>query len=566
MSQVDGWVGDWYTLPMPSGKKPKTKYIFVCGGVVSGLGKGIVCSSIGMLLKACGYKVNHIKIDPYLNVDAGTMRPAEHGEVFVTDDGGEIDQDLGNYERFTNQSFSKENNITSGKVFQTIIANERAFAYEGRDVEMIPDVPNEIKRRFYTLENDCDFMVIEIGGTTGDIENLPFLYAAREVGRERNSIYVMVSYVPFLKNVGELKTKPTQHAVSQLRSTGINPDILITRGEQPLDEPRRETLARRCFLESDGMFDDPDSESIYEVPLILEKQGLSGKIFRHFKMRERKPNLTEWKKFALNVAKPKNVVNIALVGKYVKHGANAHRDVYVSVLEAIKHGAAYFGVKANVVAFDATDFDAKELEKMNFGGIVVPQGWGSRGVEGKVLAIKYARENKIPYLGLCFGMQMAVVEFARNVAKIPGANSQEADESAKDQVIHLMPEQEKYLREHNYGGTIRLGSWPCVVKSATRLEEAYIKFGKGDNSIDKKNVILERHRHRYEFNNEYRQQLENAGLVVSGTSPDGKLVEAIEMPKDEHPFFVGTQFHPEYKSRPLSPHPLFVAFIKAALK
>lgn len=550
---------------MPNGKKPKTKYIFVCGGVVSGLGKGIVCSSIGMLLKACGYTVNHIKIDPYLNIDAGTMRPAEHGEVFVTDDGGEIDQDLGNYERFANESFSKDNNITSGKVFQTVIANERAFKYEGRDVEMIPDVPNEIKRRFYELEDDRDFMVVEIGGTTGDIENLPFLYAAREVGRERNSLYAMVSLVPFLRNVGELKTKPTQHAVSQLRSTGINPDILITRGEQPLDEPRRETLARRCFLENDAIFDDPDAESIYEVPLTLEKQGITAKIFRHFGMRKKNPNLRAWKKFTNQVVHPKKEINVALVGKYVKHGGNAHRDVYVSVLEAIKHAGGLLGVKVNVLAFEAEEFKPQELDRLDIRGMVVPQGWGSRGVEGKIAAVKYAREKKIPYLGLCFGMQMAVIEFARDMVKMTGANSTEADGKTVFPVIHLMPDQEKYLREHNYGGTIRLGSWPCVIKTGSLLEAAYKKYGNGDNKIDN-NIVNERHRHRYEFNNDYREELEKNGLVISGSSPDGKLVEAIELPSDKHPFFVGTQFHPEYKSRPLSPHPIFVSFIEAALK
>lgn len=546
-------------------QKKHSKYIFVTGGVVSGLGKGIVCASIGMILKASGYRVGHIKIDPYLNVDAGTMRPAEHGEVFVTDDGGEIDQDLGNYERFANESYSKENNITSGKVFKTVIENERSFKYEGRDVEMIPDVPNEIKRRFYALEEGFDFMVVEVGGTTGDIENLPFLYAAREVGRERQAMYAMVSYVPFLKNVGELKTKPTQHAVSSLRSTGINPDILITRGEIPMDRPRLETLGKRCFIDNDAMFDDPDCESIYGVPLKLEEQGLSRKIAKHFNLRYKKPNLGQWKEFTKNVEQPRGQVTIALVGKYVKHGGSAHRDVYVSVLEAIRHAAASFGVKADVVAYDSTEFDADLLEKLNPDGIVVPQGWGSRGAEGKISAINWAREKKIPFLGLCFGMQMAVIEFARNVSGMVDANSEEVSSTTKHPVIHIMPDQAEYLRNHQYGGTIRLGSWPCVVKPKTILEKAYSKFGKDPNSMVN-NSINERHRHRYEFNNKYKVELERKGLIVSGTSPDGKLVEAIELPREVHPFFVGTQFHPEYKSRPLSPHPLFVAFIEAINK
>ncbi|HEX8923716.1 MAG TPA: CTP synthase, partial [Patescibacteria group bacterium] len=460
------------------------KYIFVVGGVVSGLGKGIVSSSLGMLLKSCGFKVNHIKIDPYLNVDAGTMRPAEHGETFVTADGGEIDQDLGNYERFLNQNFSKENNITSGKVYQTIIANERAFKYEGRDVEMIPDVPNEVKRRFYEMEKGYDFVVVEIGGTTGDIENLPFLYAAREVGREREAMYAMVSFVPFLSNVGELKTKPTQHAVSELRSTGINPDILITRDAIPLDAPRRETLARRCFMDNDAIFDDPDAESIYDVPLILEKQGILKKIFKVFKIKERKPELKEWENFVRKCKEPKKEVRIALVGKYVTHGANKHNDVYVSVLEALKHAAAENEVKVTIEAIDANDIDTKELTEGNFDGVVVPQGWGGRGVEGKIAAAKWARENKVPYLGLCFGMQMAVIEASRNLLGIKGANSEEADSAAKDKVIHVMPDQKEYLLKHQYGGTIRLGEWPCKIKKGTRLFEIY-----------QEELVSERHRH-----------------------------------------------------------------------
>ncbi len=544
-------------------KKPK--YIFVAGGVVSGLGKGIVCASLGIILKASGYRVGHVKIDPYLNVDAGTMRPAEHGEVFVTDDGGEIDQDLGNYERFADESYSKENNITSGKVFKTVIENERAFKYAGRDVEMIPDVPNEIKRRFYMLEKGFDFMVVEIGGTTGDIENLPFLYAAREVGRERPAMYVLVSFVPFLKNVGELKTKPTQHAVAQLRSTGINPDILITRGEIPMDRPRLETLGKRCFLESDAMFDDPDCASIYSVPLKLEEQGLAKKLARHFGIKYRKPDLAAWKKFTRRVEKPSREITIALVGKYVKHGGSAHRDVYVSVLEAIKHAGAKFGVKVNVAAVDANEFDTDELEKLQPAGIVVPQGWGSRGVEGKIAAVSWARQKRVPYLGLCFGMQMAVAEFARNVCGLKGANSQEADAKTPYPVVHIMPEQAEYLKKHQYGGTIRLGSWPCKVAAGSILELAYKKFGCGVNKFTEPGIIMERHRHRYEVNNKYREILEKAGLVISGTSPDGKLVEAVELPKLVHPFFVGTQFHPEYKSRPLSPHPLFAAWIESCL-
>jgi CTP synthase len=535
------------------------RYIFITGGVVSGLGKGIVASSIGMLLKSCGFKVNMVKIDPYLNIDAGTMRPAEHGETFVTEDGGEIDQDLGNYERFLNQNFSKDNNITSGKVYKKIIEDERAFKYEGRDVEMIPDVPNEVKRRFYEMEDGFDFVVVEIGGTTGDIENLPFLYAARDIKREREVMYLMVSFVPMLRNVGELKTKPTQHAVSELRSAGIVPDVLITRSESGLDAPRRETLAKRCFMDDDAIFDDPDCESIYQVPLILEKQGILKKIFKHFKIKNRKPDLKEWKKL-LKGGDGNPPVRIALVGKYVKHGKGNHKDVYVSVLEALRQAAIANGVMLEVEAIDSNDFKVEELKQ--YQGIVAPQGWGSRGVEGIIKAIKFARENKIPYLGLCFGMQMAVIEYARDVLGLKGANSVEVDPETKYPVIHLMPDQEEYLKKHQYGGTIRLGGWPCKIKKGTKLEKIY--KSSPDPSFDKEGrlIVQERHRHRYEVNNEFREKLEKAGMVISGTSPDGKLVEAIELP--DSPFFVGTQFHPEYKSRPLEVHPIFVEFVKAA--
>lgn len=529
------------------------KYIFIVGGVVSGLGKGIVASSIGMLLKSSGFKVNMIKIDPYLNVDAGTMRPQEHGETFVTEDGGEIDQDLGNYERFLNQNFSKENNITSGKIYKKIIEDERAFKYEGRDVEMIPDVPNEVKRRFYEMEVGFDFVIVEIGGSTGDIENLPFLYAAREMGRERKAMYVLVSYVPYLKNVGELKTKPTQHAISELRSTGITPDILITRSEIGLDKPRRETLAKRCFLDDDAIFDDADCKSIYEVPLVLEKQGILKKIFKVFKLKKSpsaSSGLTKWKKLLI---KSDKCLNVALVGKYVNHGQGKHADVYVSVMEALKHGAIANNVEINIESIESCEVNEEILKK--FDGIIVPQGWGSRGTEEIIDAVRIARVNKIPYLGLCFGMQMAVIEFARNVLNLKKANSEEVDPKSKYLIVHVMPDQKKYLELHQYGGTIRLGAWPCKLRKNSMLRKIY--------GVDE---VMERHRHRYEVNNLYRKDLEKAGMIISGTSPDGKLVEAIELSKEVHPFFVGTQFHPEYKSRPLSPHPIFVEFVKACGK
>ncbi|MDD4938504.1 MAG: CTP synthase, partial [Candidatus Shapirobacteria bacterium] len=378
-----------------------------------------------------------------------------------------------------------------------------------------------------------------------------FLYAAREVGKERKAMYIMVSYVPFLKNVGELKTKPTQHAISELRMTGIMPDALITRSEMGMDEPRLETLAKRCFLDNDSIFDDPDCDSIYDVPLILEKQGLVKKIKEHFNIKDHKTNLKDWEKMVEITKNSKKEITIALVGKYVKSGNNNHKDVYVSVLEAIRHAGVANKIKIIVKAIDSNNFKASDLKDCD--GIIAPQGWGTRGVEGIIGAIKFARENKIPFLGLCFGMQMSVVEIARDMANLKKANSIEADPKTKYPVINLMPEQEKYLKMHQYGGTIRLGSWPCKIKKGTKLYDIY-----------KKDKVEERHRHRYEFNNDYRKQLEKVGLIVSGTSPDGKLVEAIEL--KDHPFFIATQFHPEYKSRPLAPHPVFKAFVKAIKK
>jgi CTP synthase len=437
---------------------------------------------------------------------------------------------------------------------------------------MIPDVPNEVKRRFYEMEKGYDFMVVEIGGTTGDIENLPFLYAAREVGRERETMYVMVSYVPFLRNVGELKTKPTQHAISELRSTGIMPDILITRSETGIDGPRLETLEKRCFLQDNSIFDDPDCSSIYKVPMILESQGLMDRIKEHCDIKHHKTDLSDWTKMVSKMEKAKKEVTIALVGKYVKSGQSNHRDVYVSVLEAIKQASIESDVKINIEPIDSTDFKPEDLKK--YDGIVAPQGWGSRGVEGIIKAIQVARENNIPYLGLCFGMQMAVVEFARDVLKLNGANSSEVDPKTKYPVIHIMPDQLEYLKKKQYGGTIRLGSWPCKLTEGSKLAEAYKKYGQDkdapwyteDNfkTSNKKGVVFERHRHRYEVNSEYREQMERAGLMIAGTSPDGKLVEAVEL--KNHPFFVGTQFHPEYISRPLRPHPIFMAFVEAVKK
>lgn len=548
-----------------------TRFIFTLGGVMSGLGKGITTASIGLLLQSRGYKVTAVKIDPYINVDAGTMRPAEHGEIFVTKDGGEIDQDIGNYERFLNLSLTKSHNITTGKVFSRVIQDERSFVYGGRDVEMFPDVINAIKKLIKKTGDGKDFTLVEIGGTTGDLENMPFLHAARELGREHPALYIMLTYLPFLKNTGELKTKPTQHAVARLREIGIMPDFIITRNEIPIDKPRRETITKRCFVDVGHIIDDPDVSDIYEVPLNLESQDLTDKILSKFNLKAKKRDLVQWKDLVLRYKTAQKTVRIAIVGKYFKHGASDHRDVYISVSEALKHAAILHGVKLKEVAVQSTDLE-KDISGgppalRGVDGIVVPQGWGSRGTEGKIRAIRYARENKIPYLGLCFGMQMAVVEYARNVLGLRNANSLEVDSKTPHPVIYIMPDQEEYLRKKQYGGTIRLGQWPCLIEPGTVLFESYKRFGYNKQHSNKKAMLIkERHRHRYEVNKRYIQKLKNHGLQIAGISPDRKLVEAVALPSETHPFFVGTQFHPEYQSRPLCPHPLFVGFINAALE
>lgn len=540
--------------------KSQPHFVFVCGGVLSGLGKGIVTSSIGVLLKARQFSVVPVKIDPYISIDAGTMRPAEHGEVFVTRDGGELDQDLGNYERFLDIELSKNHNITTGKAYQNVITHERSFRYQGRDAELFPDLINEIKAMILDNITNEDFCLVEIGGTTGDLENQPFLYAARELGREYPSVYILVTYLPFLRNTGELKTKPTQHAVHRLTEIGIFPDLIITRNEIPIDQPRIETIAKRCCIDPENIIDDPDVDCVYRIPLILEKSRVTERILEKLTLKvPPRPNLNRWKRLVKGLTdQTAPLVKIGLVGKYVQHGSTKHNDVYVSVVEALRHAGVKNGVRVEVVPLDASQFEKAprrltRLKEMD--GVVVPQGWGKRGAEGKIKAISYARRHKIPYLGLCYGMQLAVVEFARTICKLKDAHSTEVNPQTPFPVIHIMPDQKEYLAKNQYGGTIRLGDWPCRVEKGTHLFEAY-----------KTTEIKERHRHRYELNNEFREVLVKKGLVISGASPDGKLVEAIELSEDEHPFFVGTQFHPEYKSRPLRPHPLFVNFVKAAKK
>ncbi|MBI3954697.1 CTP synthase [Candidatus Collierbacteria bacterium] len=544
----------------------QTKYIFTVGGVLSGLGKGITTASIGLLLKSKGFKVTAVKIDPYISLDAGTMRPAEHGETFVTDDGGEIDQDLGNYERFLGVSLTRDNNITTGKVFQSVIHKERSFRYQGRDAEMFPDVIDDIKEKIYSRSKGFDFCLCEIGGTTGDLENLPFLHAAREIGREHQAVYVMVTYLPFLRNVGELKTKPTQHAVAALRQVGIFPDFIITRNEVPITPQCLETISQRCFVKKDNIIDNPDRECIAEIPLLFEKEKIADKILKIFRMRARKSDLASWKKYVDGLIKPVAKVRVALVGKYVKNGIHNHADVYISVLEAVKHAAAHLKLKVELVSIDSTAIEADPSILESYRGIIVPQGWGGRATEGIVHAVNFARVNKKPYLGLCFGMQLAVIEYARNKARLNDANSAEINPETPYPVIHIMKDQEKLLKEERYGGTIRLGAYPCVLQPNTLIDQAYRDYPDTVVKNSTKVLISERHRHRYEFNNSFKDALTQAGLIISGTSPDGHLVESIELPAKVHPFFVGVQFHPEFKSRPETPHPLFIAFLKSLLK
>lgn len=541
-------------------KEKRAKFIFVMGGVLSGLGKGIAVSSIAMLLKSKGYRTTAIKIDPYVNVDAGTMNPTEHGEVFVTKDGLETDQDVGNYERFLGEELTRANYMTTGSVYSSVIQRERNLEYGGKCVEVVPHIPDEVNRRLEVLarQSKAEIIIVEIGGTVGEYQNVLFLEAARmlQLRYPGGVQYILVSYLPIPNKIGEMKTKPTQYAVRTLNSSGIQPDFILCRAERPLDQPRKEKISYNCSMKPDDIISAVDVDSIYEVPLNFEKEKLPAKILNKFNLKEKKGDLKEWMKMFKQAKNAQKTVKIGIVGKYFGIGSFILSDSYISVIEAIKHGAWANRAKPELTWINAEEFE-KSPEKVkglnNYAGIVVPQGWGSRGCEGKIKAIRYAREHKIPYLGLCYGMQMAVIEFARDVAKLKRANSLEVDPKTPYPVIHVMPDQAEYLKKKQYGGTIRLGNWPCKLIKGTKVYAAY----------NDQKVVAERHRHRYEFNNVFRKKFENLGLIISGTSPDGKLVEAIEL--KNHPFFVGTQFHPEYKSSPLNPHPLFKAFIKTCL-
>ena len=537
-----------------------TKYIFISGGVISGIGKGITTSSLATILQSKGFKVSPVKIDMYLNVDAGTIRPQEHGEVFVTDDGVETDQDLGHYERFLNVSLSRANYITTGQVYQEVINKERRFEYDGEDVEAIPHVTDEIIRRIKEAgeSRDADIVLIELGGTVGEYQNALFFEASRimQLKNPGTVSHVHVAYLPIPKSLGEMKSKPAQQSVKRLNEMGIQPDVLVGRSEHPLDERRKERLALFCNLQPQDIISNPDVDTIYKIPLILSEQNIAERVLQRLGLKADKKDLKEWSRLVERIESTKKEIKIAIVGKYFATGDYQLEDVYVSVIEAIKHAAWKNDVSAKLFWIDSEEFEKGESTERALGkmdGIVVPGGFGGRGIEGVIKVIKFARESSKPFLGLCYGMQLATIEFARNVAGLPKAHTTEIDKKTPDPVIHIMPEQEKLLIGKEYGASMRLGSFPCKLKTGTKARES---FGK--------EIVHERHRHRYEFNNDYREKLERSGLVVSGTSLNGKLVEMIELPN--HPFFVGTQFHPEFKSRPLDPHPLYTSYIKAASK
>ncbi len=569
-----------------------TRFIVVSGGVISGVGKGVTTAAIGKILKGYGYKVTAIKIDPYLNYDAGTLRPTEHGEVWVTDDGGEIDQDLGNYERFLNISIPKKNNITTGQIYKTVIDKERKGEFLGKTVQFIPHIPDEIIRRVKESGRGYDFALVEIGGTIGDFENIAFLFAMkkleREIGKE-NMIYVLVSYLPVPGHIGEMKTKPTQQAIRMLSETGIFPDFIICRANKPLDDVRKKKIETYANIPSDYVISEPDIDTIYRVPLDLEKENLGLKILAELRMKLKKqPQFNEWEKLVEKIANPKNKVKIAMVGKYVDIGSFTLKDSYISINESLIHAGANLDVKVDIDWIDAKKLEngnVKELLK-DYRGIIIPGGFGALGVEGKINAIRYTRENNVPFLGLCYGLQLAIVEFARNVCNMKDANTTENDKKTKYPVIDVLPAQKEILEKHEYGGTMRLGAYAAKLEENTRVYQLYKETGrlKEDKEIveklirDKKqrfrvgkikgdNVVIERHRHRYEINPKFIDKLKEKGLVFSGhhIREDGtKLMEFIELL--DYRFFVATQGHPEFKSSLEKPHPLFYGFVRACIK
>ena len=534
-----------------------TKYIFVTGGVVSSLGKGITAASLGRLLKSRGYRVTIQKFDPYINIDPGTMSPYQHGEVFVTDDGAETDLDLGHYERFIDINLSKNSNTTTGKIYQSVINKERRGDYLGGTVQVIPHITNEIKERVFRVgqQDNADFVITEIGGTVGDIESLPFLEAIRQVKKDvgkNDVLYIHVTLVPYISAAGELKTKPTQHSVKELRSIGISPDIIVCRSEKPISKEMREKMAMFCDVDPEAVIQNLTARSIYEVPMLMEEQGLDTIVLRKLEMEDKPKDMQGWHDMVARILKKYDKkVTIAVVGKYV-----ALQDAYISITESLRHAAVANEAELDIHWVNAEEIEADDTDmaKVMTGvdGILVPGGFGNRGIEGKIKAIQYAREHKIPFFGICLGMQCAVIEFARHVCGMADANSSEFNPNSTHPVIDLMPEQ---IDVEDLGGTMRLGLYPCKVYPDTLTSKAY-----------NAELIYERHRHRYEFNNAFREKIVGKGLVLGGTLPNGRLVEIVELPESEHPWFLGAQFHPEFKSRPTNPHPLFREFVGAAVK
>jgi CTP synthase len=535
-------------------------YLFIVGGVMSGVGKGTSSAALAMTLKAKGYKVTAIKIDPYVNVDAGTMNPVEHGEVFVTVDGDETDQDIGTYERYIGTDITRKNYMTTGRVYQSVIQRERNLEYKGQCVEVVPHVPEEVIRRIETAAEaaEADITLVEIGGTVGEYQNVLFLEAARMMqsrlpGKVR---FALVSYLPVPPSIGEMKTKPTQYAVRTLNAAGIQADFVIGRSPQPMDAVRKEKIARFCNVPKQQIIGAPDAESIYDIPRMFEEQGFASHVLRSFGLQDKETDLADWNNFVDRIKRHDKEVKIGVVGKYFSTGDFTLSDAYISVLEAVKHAAAEVGVKPKIEWLNSEKYeeDPNALRELSsYHAIIIPGGFGSRGIEGKIEVIRYIRENHIPYLGICYGMQCAVIEYARNVAGWEDAHTTEINPKTKKPVVHVMEQQKERLASGEYGGTMRLGAYPCKLDPDGVAAACY-----GQEVVD------ERHRHRYEFNNMYRDALASEGLVFSGTSPDGLLVEIVEV--KDHPFFVGAQFHPEFQSRPLEPHPLFLGLLKAAEK
>jgi CTP synthase len=560
-------------------KITKTKYVFVVGGVISGVGKGVTTSTLALLCKQSGYKVTAIKIDPYINVDAGTMNPTEHGEVFVLADGDECDQDMGNYERFLGDDLSRTNYMTTGRVYQSVIEKERSMYYKGLCVEVVPHIPMEVIERIEraAAEKQADISFVEIGGTVGEYQNMLFLEAVRMMEHklnsydEKNIAVVMVSYVPNPPSVGELKTKPTQHAVRELNAVGIQPDIIIARSDISLDEKRKEKIAMFCNVQKNHVFSAPDVKSIYDIPENFKKEKVHEMILKKLQLVERdgkdfvapiKTDLSKWNAFfkPINPGHQQDykVVNVAIIGKYFESGSGTLSDSYLSVIEAIKYSACALKVQPKITWLSAENIEkgVTELEELKkFDAVIVPGGFGARGVVGKMQAIKYVRENKIPFLGICYGMQLALVEYARDILNLKDANTTEVDPKTTNPVITILEDQKEKMKSNNYGNTMRLGAYNSVVKKKTLAYELY-----------KKTEIVERHRHRFEVNPEYHKAFEEMGIIFSSTSPDGTLAEIIELPQTVHPYFIAGQFHPEFLARPLDPHPLFTGLIKAALR